>query len=94
MGTKVNLNESLNSAIEKMENAKGAYEWLKRNEGTSDTKEQTRQFDIFKEISTVPDILLRCFVVEKGIPCYEFSGRKNDNPHLVDVSNLSTNTYA
>ena len=68
MNRKIDLNESLNSAIEKMENAKKAYEWLKRNEETSNTQEQTEKFDIFKEISTVPDILLRCFVIEKGIP--------------------------
>ena len=55
MNGQIDLEESLNSAIEKMENAKGAYEWLKRNEDTSDNREQTRQFDIFKEIHTVPD---------------------------------------
>lgn len=42
MDKQMDLKESLNSAIEKMENAKAAYEWLKRNEETQDTKEQTR----------------------------------------------------
>ena len=71
MDNQMNLQESLNSAIQKMENAKEAYEWLKRNEKESDTKEQERQFVVFKEINTVPDILLRCFAYEKRIPCYE-----------------------
>lgn len=99
MNRKIDLNESLNSAIEKMENAKKAYEWLKRNEETSNTQEQTEKFDIFKEISTVPDILLRCFVIEKGIPCYQIPpGRKDGStqvhPKEVAIQNLEAKAYA
>ena len=96
MDKQMNLNESVNTAIEKMENAKCAYEWLKRNENTSDTREQTRQFDIFKEINTVPDILLRCFVLEKGINCYEpfYDENRNFAPYQIDVQDLATKTYA
>ena len=96
MDKQMNLNESVNTAIEKMENAKCAYEWLKRNENTSDTREQTRQFDIFKEINTVPDILLRCFVLEKGITCYEpfYDENRNFAPYQIDVQDLATKTYA
>lgn len=89
----MNLQESLNSAIQKMENAKEAYEWLKRNEKESDTKEQERQFVVFKEINTVPDILLRCFALEKGIPCYEYD-RQEKEYYEVDVKDLATITYA
>lgn len=96
MGGQMDLKESLNSAIEKMENAKKAYEWLKRNGDTSDTGEHTRQFDIFKEINTVPDILLRCFALEKGIPCYKtYHGRNGEfDVSSVDVRDLETKTYA
>lgn len=97
MSKQVILQESLQSAIEKMENARSAYEWLKRNEGTSDTREQTRQFDIFKEITTVPDILLRCFVLEKGITCYECNYDKTKEKYAIfpiDVQDCDTKTYA
>lgn len=91
----MNLQESLNSAIQKMENAKEAYEWLKRNEKESDTKEQERQFVVFKEINTVPDILLRCFAYEKRIPCYECKYNKKEKEYYeIDVKNLGTLTYA
>jgi len=92
----MDLLESFNSAIEKMENAKTAYEWLKRNEEICDTREQTRQFDVFKEINTVPDILLRCFAYEKRIPCYETSYDRNGqfSMSLIDVRDLKTKTYA
>lgn len=63
----MDLFESVNTAIEKMQNASHAYEWLRRNIHTSDTQEQTKQFDLLKEINTVPDILFRCYVLEKNI---------------------------
>lgn len=105
MDRQLDLQESLNSAIEKMENAKDAYEWLKeqekleKNGGTGDTREQTRQFDIFKEINTVPDILLRCFAIEKGITCYETLYKREGNErepqfNEIEVRNLGTKTYA
>lgn len=97
MDKQMNLQESLQSALNKMKNAKEAYEWLKRNGDTSDSREQTRQFDIFKEISTVPDILLRCFVFEKKIPCFESKfdkATKKYEFYEVDVQNLTTVTYA
>jgi hypothetical protein len=94
MSTQIDLRESLNTAIEKMMNARNAYEWLKRNKETSDTQEQTAQFDLFKEVSTVPDILMRCFVIEKGITCYK---KKNDgitNEEVHDIQKLETAMYA
>lgn len=102
MDKQVDLQESLNSAIEKMENAKNAYEWLKkheeleRNVGLGDTREQTKQFDIFKEINTVSDILLECFVIEKGIQCYCYYKKKEEDNQIepVDVRNRKATIYS
>ena len=83
----MNLQESLKTAIDKMKNAKESYGWLKRNVDISDSAEHTRHFDIFKQVTGVSEILLRCFLVEKNIDCYKY--RKDKKTGDVTISVVS-----
>ena len=86
------LCERVKTAADKMENAYEAYKWLVNHESDIDnSKQYTEKFDIFKGLFSVADILLRCFIEEKGIICWKKIGSKEDSQyHAVDVSHMDT----
>lgn len=90
------LGDSANTAIIKTKSSYKAYEWILKNIDSIEKTDEDykRHFSEAQQVFSAVDILLRCFVIEKGIEIYD----KREKDYITiteekDNHSFNTNNY-